>query len=301
MAQREALLDDLKSELLKLMPLSEHRESSIPSVSFTRANAPQQCNACLYQPMLVLVLQGMKQAHIGATTIQYKAGQTMIVALDMPGVYEIRDASEKRPFLAIAIELDRRILTELLTASPELAHNITSPNVSPVMADDASEEVLDAFLRLIRLEETPSRIGVFAPLILKELHFLALNSLQGECLRHFCSGNTPAPRIANSVEWLRTHFSSTVSVNELAQHVGMSASAFHKHFKEFTTLSPLQFQKRLRLQEAERLMLIEGKNVDYAAYAVGYKSSSQFSREYKRTFGSAPHRDISRKRAALSF
>ncbi len=301
MTRKEQLLDDLKSELLKLMPNSEHRESSIPSVSFTRANAPQQCNACLYQPILVLVLQGMKQAHIGSTTIEYKAGQTMIVALDMPGVYEIREASEKRPFLAIAVQFNRQILTELLTQSPELSENLSSKEVSPVMAADASEEILEVFLRLIRLEATPNRIHIFAPLILKELHFLALNSLQGECLRHFCSGNTPAPRIATSIEWLRTHFSSPFSVNELAQHVGMSASAFHKHFKEFTTLSPLQFQKRLRLQEAERLMLVEGKNVDYAAFAVGYKSSSQFSREYKRTFGSAPHRDISKKKAALSF
>ncbi len=301
MTERERLLAELKSELLKLMPNAEHRESSIPSVSFTRANAPQKCNVCLYQPVLVLVLQGMKQALIGGRAIHYSAGQTMIVALDLPGVYEISQASEEAPFLAIAVQLDRKILTELLTASPELSENISSQAVSPVMASDASGEVLEAFLRLIRLEETPNRIAVFAPLILKELHFLALNSYQGECLRHFCSGNTPAPQIANSVEWLRTHFSSTFSVSKLAQHVGMSASAFHKHFKELTTLSPLQFQKRLRLQEAERLMLVEGKNVDYAAYAVGYKSSSQFSREYKRTFGVAPHRDISRKKAALAF
>ncbi len=301
MTQKDQRIAELKTELLNLLPAPEHRISSIPSVSYTRANAPQKCNACLYQPMFVLVLQGMKQAQIGGTTIQYHAGQTMIVALDMPGVYEIREASDESPFLAVAIELDRRILTELLTASPELASNLSTQNVSPVMADDASEEVLEAFLRLIRLEETPSRISVFAPLILKELHFLALNSLQGECLRHFCSGNTPAPRIAKSVEWLRAHFSSPFSVTQLAQHIGMSASAFHKHFKELTTLSPLQFQKRLRLQEAERLMLIEGKNVDYAAYAVGYKSSSQFSREYKRTFGCAPHQDISKKKASLSF
>lgn len=301
MTHREELLAQLKKTLLELMPNPEHRESSIPTVSFTRANAPQKCNVCLYQPVLVLVLQGVKQALIGGNAIRYSAGQTMVVALDMPGVYEICEASESAPFLAIAVQLDRQILTELLTASPELAQNLSSQNVSPVMADDASEEILEVFLRLIRLEETPSRIAVFAPLILKELHFLALNSLQGECLRHFCSGNTPAPRIANSVEWLRTHFASPFSVTDLAQHVGMSASAFHKHFKELTTLSPLQFQKRLRLQEAERLMLVEGKNVDYAAYAVGYKSSSQFSREYKRTFGIAPHRDISKKKASLSF
>lgn len=303
MTHREKLLEQLRETLLSLMPKAEHRDSRIASVTMSRANTPQPCSQCIYQPVLVLVVQGTKQSVIGGTTANYRTGQTTVVALDMPGVYEITEATEAAPFLSIAVQLDRKILTELLTTIPELAapkESSGKTGVKAVMTADATEEMLEAFLKLISLEKTPERIPVFAPLLLKELHYLALTSNQGVCLRSFFSGESHAPRIARSVAWLRNHYREPLTIESLALRAAMSASSFHKHFKELTTLSPVQFQKRLRLQEAARLMLSEGKNVEAAAFAVGYKSSSQFSREYKRVFGVAPHGDISRKRAALA-
>ena len=171
------------------------------------------------------------------------------------------------------------------------------PKSRPIVVSEASEELLETFRRLVNLLDTPSRIAVLAPLILREIHFYLLSGSQGGCLRLFNTQGTQANTIARAVSWLRENYALPFRMEELARRVNMAPSTFNRHFRQVTSLSPLQFQKRLRLYEAERLMLQEGKDAGTAALMVGYESASQFNREYKRQFGDPPRRDVIQKRS----
>ena len=295
---REALLSELRQLILTVMPEEGYCGGKAPKVAFSRFDTPQPTRRCFYQPLIALVVQGRKRSIVGNTVADYGNGQSSAVALDLPGIYHITDAAKETPFLSVSLRLDRQVIAELLAASPTLSCPAPETSAEPpsVVVADASEELLEAFIRLVKLEETPERISIFAPMITKEIHYLLLSGPQGACLRHFCANQPQTPRIVRALDWMRTHFSEPLNIPELAERAGMAPSTFHKHFKDLTSLSPIQFQKRLRLHEAERLMFSEGKTVDSAAFAVGYESPSQFSREYKRLFGSAPRQDIKKKK-----
>lgn len=295
---RKNLLSRLTLQLLRLLPKEGQFTSQVSAVNFFRSDHPEILQNCFYKPLLALVVQGYKHSIVAGRQADYSAGQMRTVALDLPGTYQITEASPARPFLSISVELDRHLISNLLRTNPSLGNreSITEKSLHAVTVTTASEEILDAFSRLVRLEETPERVATLAPLLLQEIHYLALLSEQGPSLCHFCANEPQTPAIVHSIQWLKEHFAESLSVDCLAERAGMSSSSFFKHFKDTTSLSPVQFQKRLRLQEAERLMFVEGKNVETAAFCVGYKSSSQFSREYKRLFGKSPHQDISGKR-----
>lgn len=165
----------------------------------------------------------------------------------------------------------------------------------PAVVARAGAELLEAFVRLVDLLDAPGRISVFAPMILREIHYHLLSGSQGGCLRFFSSTGTQAGQVARAVSWLRENFARPFHIEELARQTNMAPSTFHRHFRQVTGMSPLQFQKRLRLYEAERLMLVEGKDASSAAIEVGYESVSQFNREYKRQFGAPPRRDVEQK------
>lgn len=290
------LNDSLKEKLLKWLPEQSRLETSIPGLALTRHDENTSAIRCFYTPMIALVVQGFKRSMIGDHEANYGELHCVTVGIDMPGVFHITDASPQAPFLSLSVKLDRRIITQLITEVPSIV-TAQEGEVTPIVVDEAGKDLLQVFSRLVELLDTPSRIPVLAPMIIREIHYYLLCGSQGKCLRLFNTNGTQANQIAQAISWLRENYTSPLRMEELARYVNMAPSTFNRHFKEVTSLSPLQFQKRLRLYEAERLMLLEGKDAGTAALMVGYESGSQFNREYKRQFGAPPRKDIAKKRS----
>ena len=290
------LNDSLKEKLLKWLPEQSRLETPIPGLALTRHDENTSAIRCFYTPMIALVVQGFKRSMIGDHEANYGELHCVTVGIDMPGVFHITDASPQAPFLSLSVKLDRRIITQLITEVPSIV-TAQEGEVTPIVVDEAGKDLLQVFSRLVELLDTPSRIPVLAPMIIREIHYYLLCGSQGKCLRLFNTNGTQANQIAQAISWLRENYTSPLRMEELARYVNMAPSTFNRHFKEVTSLSPLQFQKRLRLYEAERLMLLEGKDAGPAALMVGYESGSQFNREYKRQFGAPPRKDIAKKRS----
>ena len=290
------LNDSIKEKVLKWLPEQSRLETSIPGLALTRHDENTSAIRCFYTPMIALVVQGFKRSMIGDHEANYGELHCVTVGIDMPGVFHITDASPQAPFLSLSVKLDRRIITQLITEVPSIV-TAQEGEVTPIVVDEAGKDLLQVFSRLVELLDTPSRIPVLAPMIIREIHYYLLCGSQGKCLRLFNTNGTQANQIAQAISWLRENYTSPLRMEELARYVNMAPSTFNRHFKEVTSLSPLQFQKRLRLYEAERLMLLEGKDAGTAALMVGYESGSQFNREYKRQFGAPPRKDIAKKRS----
>ena len=295
-AQLHELNGSLKEKLLKWLPEQSRLETPISGLALTRHDENTSAIRCFYTPMIALVVQGFKRSMIGDHVANYGELHCVTVGIDMPGVFHITNASPQVPFLSLSVKLDRRIITQLITEAPSLVA-AQEGEVTPVVVDEVNKELLQAFSRLVELLDTPSRIPVLAPMIIREIHYYLLCGSQGKCLRLFNTSGTQANQIAQAISWLRENYTSPIRMEELARYVNMAPSTFNRHFKEVTSLSPLQFQKRLRLYEAERLMLLEGKDAGTAALMVGYESGSQFNREYKRQFGAPPRKDVAKKRS----
>ena len=290
------LNDSLKERLLKWLPEQSRLETPISGLALTRHDENTSAIKCFYTPMIALVVQGFKRSMIGDHEANYGELHCVTVGIDMPGVFHITDASPQAPFLSLSVKLDRRIITQLITEAPSIV-TVQEGEVTPIVVDEVGKDLLQAFSRLVELLDTPSRIPVLAPMILREIHYYLLCGSQGKCLRLFNTNGTQANQIAQAISWLRENYTSPLRMEELARYANMAPSTFNRHFKEVTSLSPLQFQKRLRLYEAERLMLLEGKDAGTAALLVGYESGSQFNREYKRQFGAPPRKDVAKKRS----
>lgn len=288
--------DLLKEKILKWLPQQDRISTAIDGLMLTRRDEPSSPESCFYQPTVAVLVQGAKRSIIGKEQYSYGKHFCMAVGVDMPGVFHITEASPVEPFISMSIKLDRYLITQLL---PDVPPETKLANKSPraVVVSKVSNEILDAFLRLIELLDTPAKIPVLAPMIIREIHYHLLTGVQGDCLRMVSTVGSQAFQIGQAINWLRENFTKALHVDDLAKQVNMSPSTFHRHFRQMTTFSPLQFQKQLRLYEAERLMLLEGKDAQTAALAVGYESSTQFNREYKRQFGESPYRDVLNKRA----
>ena len=286
----------LRDTLLKYLPGQSRLETEISGLALTRYDEETATEKCFYSPIAAFIVQGFKRSMIGNREVNYGEGQCMVLGIDMPGVFHITGASAHRPFLSLSVKLNRRIISQLITEMPSLAASEADP-ANPVGVFDVTGDLLGAFVRLVELLDTPQKIPILAPMILREIHFYLLSGSQGGCLRLFCTNGTQANQVAQAISWLRSNYTMALRTEELARQVNMAPSTFNRHFKQVTTLSPLQFQKRLRLYEAERLMLLEGKDASTAAMMVGYESGSQFNREYKRLFGEPPRRDKKKKKA----
>ena len=290
------LNDSLKEKLLKWLPEQSRLETPISGLALTRHDENTSAIRCFYTPMIALVVQGFNRSMIGDHEANYGELHCVTVVIDMPGVFHMTDASPQAPFLSLSVKLDRRIITQLITEAPSIV-TVQEGEVTPIVVDEVGKDLLQAFSRLVELLDTPSRIPVLAPMILREIHYYLLCGSQGKCLRLFNTNGTQANQIAQAISGLRENYTSPLRMEELARYANMAPSTFNRHFKEVTSLSPLQFQKRLRLYEAERLMLLEGKDAGTAALMVGYESGSQFNREYKRQFGAPPRKDVAKKRS----
>ena len=261
-------------------------ETAIPGLATVRATAPSGLLHAISRPLVCLVLQGRKQVTVGIQAFDFGAGDSLLITADVPTVSQITRASLAAPYLSLVLELDPSVIAELVAQrqAGALDH-------APVRVEPTDAEVADAALRLMRMLDRPASVPVLQAQLVRELHYWLLEGRHGPAIRRLGWPDGPTQRVARAVAVLRTDYASPLPVARLASLAGMSASSFHEHFRAVTSLSPLQFQKQLRLIEARRLMLSGGASASSAAFAVGYESVPQFSREYRRLFGLPPVRD----------
>jgi AraC-like DNA-binding protein len=265
--------------------------TAIPGFLLSRRSAPTQPKSTMYEPSICLVAQGAKRVLLGDDTYVYDVHHSLITSLDLPTVVQVIQASREKPCLSLVLKLDLREIAQLMVDS-----NLPPPRAQESSRGMATAEVtlplLTAFQRLIDLLDEPKDIPILAPIIQREIFYRLLVGGQGARLRQMASARSHSHQIAQAIEWLKSHYTLPLRIDDLAARVHMSTSAFHHHFRRLTAMSPLQFQKWLRLNEARRLMLTEHFNAATAAFRVGYESPSQFSREYRRFFEEPPMRDI---------
>jgi AraC-like DNA-binding protein len=267
-------------------------ETAVPGLLLFRDEHPSGPRLSNLPPCVCLIGQGAKSVMIGEAFLVYDAVRFLVTSVDLPLVTQVLKASPEEPYLALALTLDRRLVTELILeegARPDDGGSQLGAAVS-----DLTPPLSEAFLRLLALLDAPDDLPVLAPLILKEITYRLLKSEQGSRLAQIAAapGEGRFSGIDRAIAWLKSNFDQPVQVPALAASVGMSASSFHQRFRAVTALSPIQYQKRLRLIEARRLMLEERLDASGAAYRVGYESPSQFSREYSRLFGTPPAKDL---------
>ena len=247
------------------------------------------------KPLVALVLQGDKRVTMGSRTFDFGAGDSLLITTDVPTVSQITTASRALPYYSLVLELDPTIIAGLVTQVGPAPFEADQP----IRVDPTEAEVADAALRLLRLLDRPGTLAVLGPQLSRELHFWLLSGRHGGAIRALGVTDSHAQRIARAVAILRRHYAEPIRIEALAGVAGMSLSAFHVHFRGITSLSPLQFQKQLRLIEARRRMLAQGEAISDAAYGVGYESVPQFTREYGRMFGQPPARDIRQARTQM--
>ena len=269
--------------------------TSIPSLTLYRYETPTDPVSYMQAVTVCMVAQGAKRVVLEEEVYAFDPDQFLISSMELPVVAQITEASESKPYLGLTLALDLNTVSELLIDEglPEVA----SPPACRCMAvGKVSAALKGSFERLVELLDSPEDIPILAPMILREICYRILVSDQGPRLRQIVSAGSNGHSIARAIDWMKDHFNKPIHVKEMANHAGMSQSTFHHHFRTLTAMTPIQYQKRLRLNAARRLMLIENMDAANASFQVGYESPSQFSREYGRLFGSPPSRDIKQLR-----
>lgn len=263
----------------------------IGNLSFFRRQAPSEPCACTVEPSVLFVVQGAKQLLVGEQSFTYDTERFLLNSLDLPARSQVLDASPDRPCLGLMLRLDLRVMADIIAQSgmPPPRDRATDGGTA---LGTVTAALLEPLGRLLALLHEPEAIAVLAPLIEREIHFRLLTSDLAGRLWRIASVGSQSHRIVRAVDWLRSNYAQPLRIDELAAHVQMSPSTLHHHFRLLTAMSPLQYQKWLRLNEARRLMLNEHLDAANAAFHVGYESPSQFSREYGRLFGVTPKRDI---------
>lgn len=295
-------LDDLARKVLAYADDRNFAEvptvSDVPGLNVSRQRHATALAPVLYEPIFCLVLQGAKQALQGQRVVDFPKGHSVIVGIDLPTEARVVEASTKTPYVALALKLDMGLLRELSLGPGADGHK--GEEVAAISAAQADEAIINAMGRLFALAEQSAARPVLHPLIMREIHYWLLCARHGSLLRALAQADSHASKIADAIIAIRSKFEQPLVVAELASSVGMSVSAFHAHFKAITGTTPLQYQKRLRLIEARRLMQAERHSVSAAAFSVGYESPTQFSREYARMFGLPPLRHVREGAIVLS-
>lgn len=297
-SRKDEVMSLLVRIILRWMPGPGKIDTDIDGLFLSRKDEISQSSHCLSKPMAAFIVQGEKMMTLGTTEFVVNAGQCLITCVDMPSSTLLLHATPEHPFLSLGFFLNKKIMADLLSEVPPETHASRHSHMT-ACAIDAPLDLLETLLRLVDLLDKPTQISVLAPLILRELHYLLLSSPLSDMLHDIYMHGTRDNRIINAIAWLKNHIATPISVDDLAKMAHMSVSSLHRHFKSITGLSPLQYQKQLRLYEAQRLMLAENERADMAAMTVGYESVTQFNREYKRMFGEPPHRDIIRRKKNL--
>jgi AraC-like DNA-binding protein len=289
--EREPARKELAAIIDRFAPIDGAHKTAIPSLSLHRYSSPTQLNCGITRSALIFAAQGAKRVVVGERSYEYDHMRCLITSVDLPILSQVTVATAHRPYLCFMLQLDLQRIADLM-ATMHLSHPEIVPTERAISVGVLSTPLFDAALRLVRLLNNPQDIPVLAPLIEQEVLYRLLMSDQGTRLRHIAVADSQAFRIAKAVEWLKSHYAEPLRIEDLARQVNMSVSSLHHHFKDVTMLSPLQYQKQLRLHEARRLLVRQTGDVGSVALRVGYESPSQFSREYSRLFGAPPLRDV---------
>ncbi|PWV97541.1 AraC-like DNA-binding protein [Hoeflea marina] len=272
-------------------------ETPLPGLTIVHSTTPSGLDCAVSRPLVCLVLQGGKQVTMGTQTFAFGAGDSLLITADVPTVSQITRASVAEPYVSFVLELDAAVIAEL-----SLQMRPSPVSAPPVRVDPTEADVADAALRLMQLLDRPASLPVLQAQHIREFHYWLLAGRHGADIRRLGWPDGHSQKVARTVALLRADYARPLRVEQLAAQAGMSPSSFHQHFRAVTSLSPLQFQKQMRLIEARRLMISQGMTASSAAFAVGYESVSQFNREYGRMFGSPPARDAhtTRQQAELT-
>jgi len=269
--------------------------SAVPALSLFRQDEPTEPMSVVYEPSVCMVVQGVKRVLLGNEPYVYDDHHYLITSVNLPTFVQVLEASKERPLLGLKLTFDIHEVSQLLVDS-NFPHHRAQQSGHGMATSEITLPLLTAFQRLVDLLDEEHDIPVLAPIIRKEIIYLLLVGEQGARLRQIAAAGSQSQQIARAIEWLKNNFTQQLRIDDLASQARMSASSFNNHFRSLTALSPLQYQKHLRLHEARRLMLSESLDAATAAFQVGYESPSQFSREYNRQFGAPPLRDITKLR-----
>ena len=289
-----------RDELVELIARAIREDGTVEPLKglhLNRSSSPREPLHSVYDPVFCVIAQGSKEIFLNNERYLYDPFHYLLVTAELPLVGHVLDASKERPYLSLRLELDPTLVGSVMVEadhpSPQNRAHVRAVNVSSLDAG-----LLDAVVRFVRLLDTPAEAPFLAPLITREIIYRLWIGEQGDRLSYIAALSGYTPHIAKAIERLHKNFDQPLRIDSIARELGMSVSGFHHHFKAVTAMSPLQFQKRLRLQEARRLMLGEGLDAASAAYRVGYHDASYFNREYKSLFGLPPMRDMGRLREA---
>jgi AraC-like DNA-binding protein len=272
--------------------------TAVPRLSLVRMSKPTEPVQGVQQPALCLIAQGSKQVMLADEIYDYGPARHLIASADLPITGQVIEADADRPYLSLKLDLDMNALAAMLMEVPLPVPGTPSKSCGKALCLSRTDpQLLDAAVRLVRLLDTPEDIPVLAPLIERELLYRLLRGDQAEKLRRMLMPESRLSQVNRAIAWIRQHYDQPFSIEQVAREARMSTSSLHEHFREVTAMSPLQYQKQLRLQEARRLILAEALDAASAAHRVGYDSPSQFSREYRRLFGAPPIQDVSRLKA----
>lgn len=291
MLSMEHALQQLATLIRRHAPNTGTYQTAIANLSVMHANQLSEPLESVYQPSICVVAQGAKTATLAEETYRYDSSTYLVTSVELPIIGRIVEASAEIPYLSLKLSFDTASILNIVekmnwpaSEGSETGRGITVNQTSPAL--------LEVIIRLMRLLDVPKDIPVLAPLVIQEVLYRILQSEQGALLSQFATSSSHAYNIAQAIRFINQHYDRQLPISHLAKSVNMSESAFHKHFKRVTAMSPLQYQKTIRLQEARRLMLMESLHASDAAFRVGYESPSQFSREYARMYGQPPTRDI---------
>ncbi|TGQ11599.1 MULTISPECIES: AraC family transcriptional regulator [unclassified Mesorhizobium] len=285
---------DLAQMIARFAPASGMSGTAVPRLSLIRADHPSAPVPAVYEASLCIIAQGSKRVSLAGQSVVYDASSYLLVSVDLPLVGHVLEASPAAPYLCCKIDFDPAALADLLVTE----RRVSSEKDVPVLAVYPSDpDLIDAACRLVKLLDRPETIDVLAPLVEREILYRLLTGPHGATLRQMGTVDSHLNQVSRAIATIRNGFQAQLRIDEIAAASGMSASSLHAHFKAITRMTPLEYQKQLRLQEARRLMLADGANAGTAGFAVGYDSPSQFSREYRRLFGAPPRQDIERLQA----
>jgi AraC-like DNA-binding protein len=287
--------EELADRIARALP-QDGRIEPQPGVFFTRVSTLSQPPVHAFaEPAFCVIAQGRKEILLGEETFHYDPAHYLVTTVELPLIGQVTEASPQRPYLGFRLVLDPSTVASVMVESGQV-HPRSESSVKAVDVSPLDANLFDATVRLVRLIDTPADYRVLAPAVIREIIYRLLTGAQAGRMRHLATFGGQAHRMVRAVEHIRAHFTQPLRVEDIARELCMSVSGFHAHFKAVTAMSPLQFQKQLRLQEARRLMLSENLDAAEAGYHVGYEDASHFNREYKRHFGEPPVRDVERLR-----
>ena len=289
-------LDDLKSAIAQFARTDGVHATAIAGLSLMRISQPTTPSHGLINPLLCIVAQGTKRTIAGDRVMSYDANKFLVVSADTPIIGQVLEASPEAPYLCFKLDLDPASIAELLIDVGGVGVGASEADAS-VSVSDLTPELIDAATRLVRLLASPDDIRVLAPMVKREILYRVLQTDQATRLQQIAVAESRLQQVNRAIGWIKSNYRETFAIETVAAEARMSPSSLHVHFKAVTAMSPLQYQKQLRLQEARRLMLAEAVDAASAGHRVGYDSPSQFSREYARTFGMPPLRDVARLKA----